>query len=175
MTEKTSPNDPKEWQRLAAEFQHKGDRAAAILGAVYLESYLGQLIADFLIKDKAMVVKLLGEEYPLGSFSARIKAAYCMGLISANEYNDLGLILAIRNIFANDIEGATFTDDGIREKCFMLKIPRALLLPGETRTPRRLFVFASTILTQHLALRAAHAVNERRTVPVEFMLIDTGD
>lgn len=175
MTEKTSPNDPKEWQRLASEFQHKGDRAAAILGAVYLESYLGQLIAGFLVKDKAEVAKLLGEEYPIGSFSARIKAAYCMGLISANEYYDLKLILAIRNIFANDVEGAAFTDDGIREKCFMLKIPRALLLPGETRTPRRLFVFASTILTQHLALRSAHAANERRVAPDEFMLIDTGD
>ena len=175
MTRKASPNNPKEWQRLTSEFQHKGDRAAAILGAVYLESYLGQLIAGFLVKDKAKVVKLLGEEYPLGSFSARIKAAYCMGLISANEHNDLNLILAIRNIFANDVEGATFNDDGIREKCFMLKIPRALLLPGETRTPRRLFVFASTILTQHLALRSTQAAHERRAVPDEFMLIDTGD
>ena len=54
----------------------------------------------------------------------------------------------------------------------MLRLPRELLLPGETRTPRQLFVFATAVLTQHLAWRAVQAEHNRRTVPDDFSLVD---
>lgn len=166
------PTQPKEWDKLASDFQPKSDRAVAVVGTVYLEAHLGQLLSNFFVDNAAAKTRLLGQEQPLGNFSARVKAAFALGLISASEYHDLNLMLEIRNIFANEVEGASFTDDIIQEKCLRFKLPREVLLPGETRTPRHLFVFTSTILTQHLAMRTEQASRERRNSPDEFMLID---
>jgi hypothetical protein len=163
----------KGWQNVANEFKHKRDRAAAILGAAFLEAHLGQLIASFLIEECDEDESLLTAEQPLGTFNARVRAAYCMGLISANEYHDLNLIMQIQYTFANQIGEVAFTDTGIREKCFMLRVPRDVLLPGVTRDPRQLFVFASAILTQHLACRAEAAVQKRCKTPDEYFLVDT--
>jgi len=161
-----------EWEKLSAEFQHKSDRTTAILGAAYLETNLGQLLSCFFVFKAAEMGILITDEGPLCSFNARLKAAFGLGLISPNEYHDLNLIYEMRNIFVSDVEVASFSDNGVREKCFRLKIPRDMLLPGETRTPRHLFVFASTILSQHLALRTQIAEKERRKSPDEFILIE---
>ena len=164
-----------EWKSVVTEFHNKSDRAAAILGAAYLEAHLGQLIAGFFIEECDETESLLSVERPLGTFSARARAAYCMGLISGNEYHDLDLIMQIQYAFANQISGVAFTDTGIREKCFALRIPRDVLLPGETRTPRQIFVFASAILTQHLAYRAELAEKRRCVIPENFVLVDVDE
>ena len=37
------------WQKVVTEFQNKSDRAAAILGAAFLEAHLGQLIISYFV------------------------------------------------------------------------------------------------------------------------------
>lgn len=165
----------KGWQNVVTEFNNKSDRAAAIIGAAFLDAHLGRLIASFFVEDCDQGSSLLAAERPLGGFGARIRAAYCMGLISKNEYHDMDLIMQIQYTFANRVNEVAFTDQGILEKCFMLRIPRDVLLPGETRTPRQLFVFATAILTQHMAWRAMQAVGKRCQVPEDFMLINAED
>ncbi len=86
----------REWKRLVDEFQKKSDRAVAILGTTYLNTHLARLLECFIIDDEKISKMLLGEENPLGSFEARIKAAYGLGLISRTEYHDLVLIWHIR-------------------------------------------------------------------------------
>ena len=161
-----------DWQTVVTEFHNKTDRATAVLGAVYLEAHLGQLIAGFFIEESGVAESLLDVERPLGTFSARARAAYCMGLISANEYYDLNLIMQIQYAFSNQVSEVAFTDEGIREKCLMLRIPRDVLLPGEDHSPRQLFVFATAMLTQHLAWRAVEAERKRCIAPDDFMLVD---
>jgi hypothetical protein len=163
------------WQNVVTEFHSKSDRAAAILGAAFLEAHLGELIGSFFIESCDQDSSLLEVDRPLGTFSARVRGAYCMGLISNTEYHDLNLIMQIQHIFSNQVYGAAFTDNGIREKCFQLRIPRQVLLPGETHIPRQLFVFATAILTQQLAWRAQQAEKKRCKVPEDFMLIDAED
>jgi DNA-binding MltR family transcriptional regulator len=166
-------NNPEtDWQTVVSDFHNKTDRATAVLGAAYLEAHLGQLIASFFIEESGVAESLLDVERPLGTFSARARAAYCMGLISANEYYDLNLIMQIQYAFSNQVSEVAFTDDGIREKCFMLRIPREVLLPGESHTPRQLFVFATAMLTQHLAWRSVEAESKRCIAPDDFMLVD---
>ena len=165
-------NLQEDWQTVVSEFKNKTDRATAILGAAFLEAHLGQMIASFFIEESGVAESLLDVERPLGTFSARVRAAYCMGLISANEFYDLNLIMQIQYTFSNQVHEVAFTDDGVREKCFMLRIPREVLLPGETHTPRQLFVFATAILTQHLAWRAVEAETRRCIAPADFMLVD---
>jgi hypothetical protein len=169
------------WQDVVAEFQNKSDRAAAILGGAYLDSHLGRLIGSFIVEHPSSPSylksphNLLDVDQPLGTFGPRIRAAYALGLISLNEYHDLHLIKEVQYMFANDVEGTAFSDDGIREKCFLLRIPREVLLPDETRIPRQLFVFATAILTQHLAWRAIQAEHDRRNVPDDFILVDVDE
>jgi hypothetical protein len=171
----TQHNPKDSWQNLITEFHSKSDRAAAILGAAFLEAHLGELIGSFFVDACDQDCSLLDADRPLGTFAARVRGAYCMGLISKTEYHDLNLIMQIQHAFANQVYGPAFTDNGIREKCFQLRIPRQVLLPAETHTPRQLFVFATAILTQQLAWRAEQAEKKRCKVPEDFMLIDTED
>ncbi len=64
------------------EFEGESERAAAVLGAAYLDECLKQLIASFLVEDSKAVKNLRGDSRLLGSFFAKIEASYCMGLIS---------------------------------------------------------------------------------------------
>ena len=163
------------WQNILVEFHSKSDRAAAILGAAFLEAHLGELISSFFVATINDEISMLDVDRPLGTFAARVRATICMGLISKTEYHDLNLIMQIQHIFANQVHGAAFTDNGIREKCFQLRTPREVLLPGETRTPRQLFVFATALLTQQLAWRALQAEQKRCQIPEDFMLVQAED
>jgi hypothetical protein len=162
----------REWKLNTSEFKHKSDRPTVFVGAAFLKAHLGQLIACFLIDDARQAALLLEDERPLGSFSARIRAAYCLGLISPNEFHDLNLILDIRNTFIDEMESASFNDQAIQERCNALKLPRQFFAPAESHNPRELFVFTTTLLTQQLRSRLTQAEKDRRIVPDEFQLID---
>ena len=172
MTPKTPPQKPNKWQSLVDEFQHTSDRSVVILGTTYLKNHLGRLIRCFLVDDQETITQLLGPEAPIETFGARIRSAYALGLISPNEYYDLIQILHIRNAFLDGLDSSKLTDDGIREKCYALRIPREVLLPDETPTPRRLFEFATALIAGQLMVRTAQAEIERRTPPENFMLVD---
>lgn len=117
---------------------------------------------------------LLGEENPLGTFEARIKAAYGFGLISKKEYHDLVYIWHIRNRFIRDLDEGRFDEEDVQELCLRLKIPHDVILRQEEPTPRRLFVFSVAILAQQLMWRASQAAHEKRTPRDNFMLVDLG-
>ncbi|MBS1248590.1 MAG: Mannitol operon repressor [Chloroflexi bacterium] len=169
---KQSSTKSKKWKDLVNEFRSKSDRAVVILGAAYLKTHLGGLLESFFIDDPEISEILLGQESPLGSFSTRVKVAYSLGLLSPNEYRDLLVIQAIHKEFVGEIEEVKFTNDEIRELCFRLKIPREVLLPGETLTPRRLFVFATAFLAQQLMLRTSQAAREKRAPRENILLVD---
>lgn len=167
-----SKPDQQNWQGLVAEFQHTSDRAVVILGSTYLENHLGHLLRCFFVDHPQNSSMLLEAEKPLGCLGPLICTAYALGLISQNEFHDLSLIVKIRNLFLNQLNDTIFTDDDIRQTCSRLKIPREVLHPEETPTPRRLFVFATALLVGQLSLRAEQAERDRRTPPDNFMLID---
>ncbi|MBN1666532.1 MAG: hypothetical protein JW862_05570 [Anaerolineales bacterium] len=162
----------KGWQQVASEFKHRSDRSTALVGAAYLEGHLGQIIRGFCVDDETAVDGLLDAEHPLGSFRARIRAAYCLGLISKNENHDLERILEVRDIFTEQVYSASFNDAQVREACLALKIPRSILESPLEQTPRQLFIFAVALLAQQLAFRAEQAAKDRRGLPDEFMLVD---
>jgi DNA-binding MltR family transcriptional regulator len=171
----TQQNFEQGWRQVATEFHNKNDRSTAILGAAFLEAHLGQLLGSFFVENCSEETSLLKPDHPLGTFNARVDAAYCLGLISSMEHHDLTLIVQIQHQFSNQVYGAAFTDDGIRDKCFQLRIPREVQLPGETRVPRQLCVFATAMLTQHLAWRTAQAEKNRCQTPETLMLIDVDE
>ncbi len=167
-----SPKNNRNWQNLIGEFQHNSDRSVAILGTAYLQNYLGRLLSNFFISDSQNTNELLLQRGALSTFDTRIRAAYALGLISSNEFNDLLQIMHIHNIFLNELDISKFTDESLRQHCSQLRIPREILLPEETVTPRRLFVFAVALLSGQLIWRSEQAENEQRAAPENFILVD---
>jgi mannitol operon repressor len=130
-------------QSFLREFQGESDRAAAVLGAAYIDRALEHILRRTLRGGQNLHDALLGTERPLGSLSARIKIAFALGLIAEDSYNDLEIIRKIRNDFAHEAHGFTFQRADVASRCRQLRLPLSLTKgsPGgfETDNPRILF------------------------------------
>jgi len=137
---------------LTKEFQGETDRAAAVLSAAYLDHLLGELIAASMAVEHSKVDKLLYRDGhgPLGSFSAKIDTAYCLGLLSEDEYSDLHSIRHIRNDFAHKLTGLAFEYRSIADRCLNLK---GAQVGGRPPTARERFEKASIRLMVDINLR----------------------
>lgn len=91
-------------------------RGAVLIACSYLEELLGDVINAFLLLGSDKEQLLTGFNAPLGTFSARIKAAHCMGLISNNERDDCDTLRRIRNEFAHNHK-ASIKDQKIVDLC----------------------------------------------------------
>ena len=102
---------------LTNELSRESDRAAALLAAGYLDHLLGELLAVNMVVAQSQVEELLYKNGngPLGTFSARIDLAYCLGLTSDDEYRDLNLVRKIRNDFAHRLTGLIFCNAKYRK------------------------------------------------------------
>jgi hypothetical protein len=76
-------------------------RALILTVAAFAEDTLGSLLRAFLMPHDASQQLLTGFNAPLGTFSARIKAAYALGLTTKEQFNDLEHLRKIRNSFSH--------------------------------------------------------------------------
>ncbi|MFO0244140.1 MAG: MltR family transcriptional regulator [Acidobacteriota bacterium] len=77
------------------------DRGLILSLSAFAEDALGSLLKAYLIPSNASAQLLEGFNAPLGTLSARIKAAYAMGLITKEQFSDLERLRKIRNDFAH--------------------------------------------------------------------------
>jgi DNA-binding MltR family transcriptional regulator len=157
------------------EFHGKSDRVIAIVGAAYLDSVLDSLLRAVLIESRDDVDVLLGQTGPLGANGAGCQLAYCLGLITRDQRDDLKMIAKIRNKFAHDFHVSSFDVSPVRDYCASLKSPSRMaampeqLCSGEvakkmaefvkqtTATPREQFRMSVSELLVRL-LRRIHFV-----------------
>jgi mannitol operon repressor len=161
-------------QGFAAEFQNEGDRAAAILAAALLDERLRQLLTAYLIDDSKEVALLLDQEQSLGSFGARMRAAYCLGLLDKDLYGLLSGIKKVRNAFAHQLHGLTFESPGIANDCKVLR--DILRFPAGfedlASTPRAVFIRATFSAQSGLwAQSTSYEVNGRRCKVPEWQTL----
>lgn len=147
------------------EFLRESDRAVAILGGVFLDEYLKELMASFLVDDSTKVHDLL--EGPLGTFRSRINASYCMGLITEDEYHDLDIVREIRNKFAHELHGLSFSDDWVKNKCDTLRLAKKKKAPPVPGVPdeRNLFSATIVVLFAELLRATTELSKQHRVVP----------
>ena len=133
-------------------YEEKNERAAAIVGAAYLDTLLENILINFFVDDEQEVGKLLGVERPLGTYGSRTTVAYCLGLIGKTIRDDLRLVGKIRNRFAHDLSAA-FGDDPIRSWVLALKwYETSMLGPApEGATPGEIFQVGVNQLGTHLS------------------------
>jgi mannitol operon repressor len=173
---KTKPDPLNDWEGFYEELQNETPRAAVIIAAAFLDGRLRQLIANFMVEDSKVVDGLLGTEdnpdCPLSTFASRIKAAYCLGLISKGEYADLNTIRKIRNHFAHKMHGLSFDDDEIVSWCNSLQGAEELILAltDFPRSHRSMFLVGVSSLASRIAIRTLETEKARRTVPKGFKM-----
>lgn len=153
------------------EFQHETERAAAVLGAAYLDTLLEELLCASFVEAPTDNDRLFAQEGPLASFSARIKLAYFLGLITKEEHDDLHQVREIRNRFAHKIHGLTFDTDEIRDRCRNLKCTEERfkavqdLNEGYPRDARSLFDLGVALLAFYLMRRIENAARPAKAKP----------
>ncbi|MDB5311620.1 MAG: hypothetical protein JWO38_5822 [Gemmataceae bacterium] len=140
----------------------ENDRALAVLGASYLDMQLEHVLITFLVDDEKEVGELLRYDQPLGTFSGRVRMAYCLGLIPRPVFDDLRLVARVRNKFAHDLY-ATFANEQIRSWCAALRWHReAFMKPPPGATARDLFHVGVNQLVGHLGGVVSIARGEKR-------------
>jgi len=163
---------PEDWKDFAADLQKESDRGPAIVGSAFLDDLLSELVARHLLDDKQAADELLTSPLsPLGSFYARILAAYCLGLVTSDERNDLTIIRKIRNEFAHGPPGLTFADEtisGVMTFRILDGLPPSLRSVFVTQ-PRRLFVTIVSMLATYLKMRLESGV-QRATPPPAIVI-----
>lgn len=102
-----------DYNRLATVISELDERGLILALAAFAEEALGDLIGAFMMPGEPAAKLLEGFNAPLGTFSARIKMAYALGLVTKRQYDDLERLRRIRNEFAHSWEPISFTDRNI--------------------------------------------------------------
>jgi mannitol operon repressor len=104
-----------------------------LIACATIHDLLGRLIELFLVGHKAVEELLTGGFAPLGTFSARIKVAVALGLISDEEYRDCEVMRKVRNAFAHNVK-VSFDEQPIKDLC------RKLRFFGDTYMNRKITI-----------------------------------
>lgn len=102
---------------LVEKFRAESDRGAALLAASYLDERLKALLLEHFTSRKVGLELLDGPLAPLGSFSARSKAAFALGLLDAATYRQLNTLRNIRNEFGHNWEEMDFSTTTVEKLC----------------------------------------------------------
>ncbi len=150
-----------DWDGFLKEFQGESDRAAAILGAAFLDEQLRCLLEEFLVDDPESKNLLKGA---LRDVTVRARAAFSLGFLSPLEYRDICRILGIRNRFAHQMHGLSFADPDITAQCDALELPPKII-PGIWGVMSRdKYVISTQQIATWVALRRLGTLSDRRKV-----------
>lgn len=90
------------------------DRGLVLSLAAFAEDTLGRLLIVYLREGKQAKELVEGFNAPLGTFSARIKAALTLGLLHREQYDNLEILRRVRNAFAHDWQGVSYDRNDIQ-------------------------------------------------------------
>jgi len=113
---------PEHREEYAKELTGGSDRAAALVVAAEIDSYLIVILQAkfFRLSEDEKDRLVFGQNAPLSNFASRILVAYGLGLIDEAERDDLDRIRRIRNAFAHSVIPLTFDHDLIAKECSQL-------------------------------------------------------
>lgn len=121
------------------------DRGCAMIVAAHLDDKLGELLKACMVQDKEYeeeIAEFFRDPGPLGTFSARIKLARYLSIMSPQVRKDLDIIRKIRNDFGHKLEFEDFNTPSIKDRCMNLQHD----LLEENQNPRERFINAANVL-----------------------------
>jgi DNA-binding MltR family transcriptional regulator len=140
----------RDWSRIIQEFQIESDRAAPLVAAALMDVNLESLLRSYLVADESEVEIMLGTN--LQSLGGRVRATYCLGLISEDEMHDLRLLKEIRNYFAHNLH-VSFDDEWVQHTCDAFRLIRRVMPESDEFAPRRLLEQTTCMLSSLLVAR----------------------
>ena len=96
--------------KFVAQYAKETDRAAVILCAAKMDALLAVAVRQRLLPNPNSTDELLDSDRALGTFSARINAAFRLGIIDADLSRSLHLFRKIRNAFAHEISTSQLSE-----------------------------------------------------------------
>jgi DNA-binding MltR family transcriptional regulator len=109
-----SPLGLNAYHGVLTRFHAESDRAAAVLGAAYLDGFLEDALRSSFAQGKP-TDELFAGQGPLMSLGNKTKVAFALGLLSSESLvRDVDLIRKIRNHFAHHIWDAAFDESPVR-------------------------------------------------------------
>jgi DNA-binding MltR family transcriptional regulator len=112
MPSKKPPARRVDYDEILQEIRTGADRSASILACAWIEDLLEVALRYNLIAlSKSEDEGLFAGVGPLSSFSARIRVAHAMGVVSAKLRDDLDALRKIRNDYAHSVLKSKLTDD----------------------------------------------------------------
>lgn len=154
-----------EFHKLFNERRVVDERAIAIVGATFLDSILEHTLINFMADDEKETRKLLSFDQAMGTFSSRVTATYCLGLICKTVRDDLRIVGKIRNRFAHELR-ASFDLEPVRGWCLSLKWHEfsMMMKAPAGAIPRDIFKVGVNQLICYLDGLAGMALYERRKI-----------
>jgi putative NIF3 family GTP cyclohydrolase 1 type 2 len=145
---------PEEMKAILFSLHDNADEASALISAAYLDRALElTLLASFtpLNADEKKRLFDASSNGILGSMTAKSRMAYAAKLISRQTYEDLMLIIGIRNAFAHSLHVVDFDNAHIKTDCATLKSANLALVKKLGDTAKMQFYL--TVLAIYLSLR----------------------
>lgn len=146
------------------------ERGLALALAAFAEDTLGRLLLTYLIDCKQSKDLVEGFNAPLGTLASRMKAAYAVGLLTKEQYEDLEIARKIRNLFAHNWEGVSLSQPDIRAMIGQLHGYNFDQTPMTTEPRDRLQQSISNVLTELRIQISQHRQHRRRAPQVGFRL-----
>lgn len=144
-----------DWRAIWGELGSTGDRAAAIVGEAILDQSLSALLSNYLVGNKEEINHLLSYAGPLSSLYGKSGLAYCLGLITQGQLEDIRAINKIRNHFAHKLHGASFGDASIQQRVSQITPYKRFLSSDDVDSPRKQFNAAVSMLAYSLAVESS--------------------
>ncbi|MGE0669200.1 MAG: hypothetical protein AB7O49_21825 [Sphingomonadales bacterium] len=124
LTEDRLPGD--QWEAFRQEMIAGSDRAAAVVGASYVETMLDVAIVTHLTNiDEEAYQELTKASGPMHSLCAKTILGYSMGLYDWKTKEDLDTLRNIRNKFAHRLNASSFKEEDISRLCYQFNNPIA--------------------------------------------------
>jgi hypothetical protein len=129
------PPDLADIMDMLAELENQHDRAAAVILAAQVENTLRAAILSRMVLEEREEARLFGPDMPLGTFSAKIKIGFALGVYGPETRTDLDTIREIRNAFAHARKPIKFNTPEIAAACARLRSPKRVPPDGVDERP----------------------------------------
>jgi len=154
MTTSAAPKDSDRGTfHLCSDFVKELKDASPPARAIMPATALDEILARFLEKavaDQKVAKRLVRRPFaPLGTFAARIDAAYGFNLINKDQYQALSTIRAVRNHFAHS-GNSSFSDPEVRDICLALNLKHVIYPPGHESDPETRYLMNASAICGHL-------------------------
>ncbi|MEM6812240.1 MAG: hypothetical protein AAF549_07215 [Pseudomonadota bacterium] len=127
----------------------ESDRGAILITASMLDETLKKLLLARFVEGESLNKLLNGFNAPIGTFSARIKAARAIGVISEEWQRELNILRNIRNEFAHSIT-TKLDDQPIVDRCNELQLCLPDKASDALTARQKYWMSASVILLESL-------------------------